>query len=874
MKSIKSLLLSLFAAVGIANAQTDASSKYMVNADFSNGTITNKAPEGWTLSLSTSGVQSKISTEEKANGVIAGGQNHWQLWQASGAMKGKAFQTTSRLPLGRYKLTAALVTSFSDGELKLYLGSDSTTILSGNDRTYEVETMVTSETPEAGLYIAITNGALLDFDNFTLYRYDLTAEDAKKIVEPLYNICVADTLSKGRQKWFNRDEMIDAMEAYKSMGDDDNTILAVATKLQQAHDNFQQIKSDYVQLRTEASSLYTEIQKLKFAYVDSVYNIRKQINSYYLKMEDHYEWVKETLPSLHYIMDVYKRFKELRKAINYANIQMCATNYDGMAALQTVFSEAWQVAATATTTEEFDNCIETVNKALETYLATRSSEWITIKNGQLHYTDTRATVQAHAPGFVRVGDIWYMCGEDRSSQWNPDVNLYSSIDLVNWKFEKKIIQNGVTTSELGSSRMIERPKLMYNQKTGKFVVWCHYESGDYSASEAACFECDSVNGAYKYVWSGRPMGIKSRDCNVFQDTDGTAYFISTTEENQHLGLFRLSDDYHEAVEHTQLFAWQSREAPAIVRIGDTYFMFSSACSGWDPNQCKLSYTGNLQTGWSSLSDVGNSISYDTQAAAIIAVKGTKATTFLYVGDRWQDPELPESKIIMFPITFNGNSCTFKYHERFDINFVTGEWRETPTEEVFLSKKDWKVVDYSSQENGVNPATYAIDGNVNTFWHTQYSGTVAEAPHHITIDLGKLYTVKSFLATPRMDGNTNGLIRSYQFLVSADGTTWQSARSGDWMPYCTEVILNPKEGRYVKLVCREGTFASVAELDIVAEAVDTGIDTTDSDDNGKTVVSHKLFTIDGQAAANNSKGLLIDKITYSDGTTRCVKKVKW
>ena len=282
MKSIKSLLLSLFAAVGIANAQTDVSSKYMVNADFSNGTITNKAPEGWTLSLSTSGVQSKISTEEKANGVIAGGQNHWQLWQASGALKGKAFQPTSRLPLGRYKLTAALVTSFSDGELKLYLGSDSTTILSGNDKTYEVETMVTSETPEAGLYIAMTNGALLDLDNFTLYRYDLTAEDAKKIVEPLYNICVADTLSKGRQKWFNRDEMIDAMEAYKSMGDDDNTILAVATKLQQAHDNFQQIKSDYVQLRTEASSLYTEIQKLKFAYVDSVYNIRKQINSYYL----------------------------------------------------------------------------------------------------------------------------------------------------------------------------------------------------------------------------------------------------------------------------------------------------------------------------------------------------------------------------------------------------------------------------------------------------------------------------------------------------------------------------------------------------------------------------------------------------------------
>lgn len=143
-------------------------------------------------------------------------------------------------------------------------------------------------------------------------------------------------------------------------------------------------------------------------------------------------------------------------------------------------------------------------------------------------------------------------------------------------------------------------------------------------------------------------------------------------------------------------------------------------------------------------------------------------------------------------SFSGSSCTFKHHERFDINFVTGEWRETPTEEVFLSKNDWKGVDYSSQEAGINTATYAIDGNVNTFWHTQYSGTVAEAPHYITIDLDKQYTVKSFLATPRMDGNTNGLIRKHQFLVSADGTTWQSARSGDWMSYCTEVSLNYKE----------------------------------------------------------------------------------
>lgn len=300
--------------------------------------------------------------------------------------------------------------------------------------------------------------------------------------------------------------------------------------------------------------------------------------------------------------------------------------------------------------------------------------WVTIKNGELWRTDDGAVVQAHAPGFVQYGGLWYIVGEDRSHPWNPDVNLYSSPDLVHWKFERKIIENGVTDNRLGRSRMIERAKLLYNKKTGKFVVWCHWESRNYGASEAACFVSDTVNGEYKLVWSGRPLGIKSRDCNVFTDTDGTAYFISTTEENQHLGLFRLSDDYLSVVEHTQLFPYQRREAPAIVKIGTRYFMFSSACTGWDPNQCKLSYSDDLRSGWSPLEDIGDRIAYDTQAAAILEIKGSKTTTYLYVGDRWMDPDLPNSKIIMFPVTFSETGCDFTYRDSFSLNIVTGEWK--------------------------------------------------------------------------------------------------------------------------------------------------------------------------------------------------------
>lgn len=304
----------------------------------------------------------------------------------------------------------------------------------------------------------------------------------------------------------------------------------------------------------------------------------------------------------------------------------------------------------------------------------KTGGWVTIKNGGLWYDTDGNVVQAHGAGFLRVGDTWYMIGEDRSQSWNPDVNMYSSKDLQTWKFEGKVIENGVTHPGLGTERFIERPKIMYNKKTHKYVIWCHWEGKNYGASEAAVFYSDKITGPYTFHKGERPLGIKSRDCNVFVDNDGTAYFVSTIEENQHLGFFRLSDDYLDAVECTQLFKGQRREAPAIVRVDDTYYMLSSACTGWEPNQCKLATSSRMTRDWSGLTDIGDRIAYDTQAASILTVKGTKQTTYLYVGDRWMDPDLPNSKTIIFPITFKDGKCDFTYREEFQINFKTGEVR--------------------------------------------------------------------------------------------------------------------------------------------------------------------------------------------------------
>ena len=293
--------------------------------------------------------------------------------------------------------------------------------------------------------------------------------------------------------------------------------------------------------------------------------------------------------------------------------------------------------------------------------------WSLIRNGQPWYDTQGNPVQAHGGNFLIEDGIVYMVGEDRSHSCHPDVNLYHSRDMEIWEYDGKIIENGVTTPELGTTRMIERPKLLHCPKTGRYVIWCHYEASDYSASEVGVFSSEHITGPYRLEWCGRPLGIKSRDCNVFVDDDGTAYFISTIEENQHLGLFRLSDDYIRPLECTVLMRGLRREAPAIVRVDSLYYMLSSACTGWDPNQCMLSTSNSLTEGWSPLVPVGDKIAYDTQASSILTLRKGRRTQYLYVGDRWKDPDLPQSKIILIPIDLKDGKCDFPYVETFRLN---------------------------------------------------------------------------------------------------------------------------------------------------------------------------------------------------------------
>jgi Ricin-type beta-trefoil lectin domain/Glycosyl hydrolases family 43 len=259
-----------------------------------------------------------------------------------------------------------------------------------------------------------------------------------------------------------------------------------------------------------------------------------------------------------------------------------------------------------------------------------------VANGTQFRDTAGNAVQAHGGGVIAVGGFYYWFGENR----NPDgtfraVSVYRSSDLRTWEFRNNVLTQS-SAAELNVAN-IERPKVVFNSATGRYVMWMHKENGsDYSQALAAVAISSTVDGAYTYRGSFRPLGTAmSRDITVFRDDDGTAYMASAARDNADLNLYRLTPDYLGiAGQVATLWPGSFREAPAIFKRDGVYFMLTSGATGWSPNQQKYATASSMSGPWSGLRNVGDGTASDSQTAYVLPVAGSSGTSYLYLGDRW------------------------------------------------------------------------------------------------------------------------------------------------------------------------------------------------------------------------------------------------
>lgn len=267
--------------------------------------------------------------------------------------------------------------------------------------------------------------------------------------------------------------------------------------------------------------------------------------------------------------------------------------------------------------------------------------------GQVWLDTNGKRIEAHGGTMFFENGTYYWIGEDKSHTrkkgklWTWGVKLYSSRDLYNWADEGHIIkpEPDDPSSLFHPNRRLDRPHLLKNAKTGKYVLWLKYcDKAHYTVLTADC-----LKGPYTVEQAFlQPYGHKSGDFDLAQDAStGDAYLYFEADHDKIL-VSKLRDDYLDvtgeaAVVYEGLKPPFSREAPAHLLRNGKHYLLTSGMTGYVPNPSETA-TSSCWTGPFSI--VGDPhvndescASFNSQISHIFPVQGKK-DLYIAMADRW------------------------------------------------------------------------------------------------------------------------------------------------------------------------------------------------------------------------------------------------
>jgi hypothetical protein len=362
------------------------------------------------------------------------------------------------------------------------------------------------------------------------------------------------------------------------------------------------------------------------------------------------------------------------------------------------------------------------------FACSSSNKKVSFSPGELWPDNNGIHINAHGGGILYYADTYYWYGEHKiegeiGNTAQVGVHVYSSKDLYNWidkGIALKIIEND-STSNITKGCIMERPKVIYNKKTGKFVMWFHLElvNKGYDTALTGVATADQPAGPFTFIKSFRPdagywplnvmefhkrpvsdtikqkycggkgclpghvdslnilgrdfkKGQMARDMNLFVDNDDKAYHIYTSEENSTLHISLLTDDYlSDSGIYGRFFVNRYMEAPVIFRKGNgKYYFIGSDCTGWAPNEARSAVADNIFGPWT---ETGNPCfgpdsltTFKSQGTYILPVAGKK-DVFIFMGDRW-NPENPvDGRYVWLPVKFIDDRLILRWENKWDLN---------------------------------------------------------------------------------------------------------------------------------------------------------------------------------------------------------------
>ena len=316
-------------------------------------------------------------------------------------------------------------------------------------------------------------------------------------------------------------------------------------------------------------------------------------------------------------------------------------------------------------------------------------------------------INCHGGAILKDADgTYYWYGEHRGGRAPQEgVACYSSKDLKNWDnrgIVMKVSEEPGAIIERGST--IERPKVIYNPKTGKYVMWFHHElkGKGYAAAHSALAVADNPLGPFTPVKSSRinpgilpmnldtslrpdtaalgmewwtpewykeidkglfvyrdlPEGQMARDMTLYVDDDGKAYHIYSSEDNLTLHIAELNDDFTDHTgKYIRIFPGGHNEAPTLFKKDGKYWMITSGCTGWAPNAARMMWADSLMGDWHLMPNpcVGPEAdkTFGGQGTSIMKM----GDDWVFMADMWKPKNLPDSRHLWLPITKSEDTPT-------------------------------------------------------------------------------------------------------------------------------------------------------------------------------------------------------------------------
>ncbi|WP_321317790.1 glycoside hydrolase family 43 protein [Labilibaculum sp.] len=343
--------------------------------------------------------------------------------------------------------------------------------------------------------------------------------------------------------------------------------------------------------------------------------------------------------------------------------------------------------------------------------------------GELWLDDKGQHINAHGGGMLFHEGKYYWFGEHKSVNTScalVGVRCYSSTDLYNWKNEDVAlsVEKNDTLSPITAGCTIERPKVIFNKKTKKFIMYFHLElkGQGYGAAQVGIATSDQVTGPYKFVKSLRlnagiwPVnmnqdqrtsklavddfkewwtpewrraiedglfvrrdfegGQMSRDMTLFVDEDDKAYHIYSSEENLTIHIAELTDDYlNYTGKYVRLFPGGHNEAPALFKKEGKYYLITSGCTGWAPNAARSAVASSIWGPWESIGNPcrgeGAEFTFESQSTYVLPVSGEKST-FIFMADRWTPQCHVDGRYVWLPIKFENSKPLIEWKKEWKL----------------------------------------------------------------------------------------------------------------------------------------------------------------------------------------------------------------